>query len=237
GEPLRPADGRRVNAIACTTLNSHPVAVTATHAIGSGSALWVWDLATGRQIGEPLRPADGRRVNAIACTTLNSHPVAVTATHAYGSDAEDALLVWDLTTGRQIGKPLQASGAPARTVVCTTLDNHPIALTSGDGEMCVWDLTTGRQIGDPLYTPDGAPVNALACATFNGGAVAVTGTTASTVHVWDIRARRPTQSFLAPGIEALEISPDGSLVLSLGLDVAVLQRQSGQHADPWWRSR
>jgi hypothetical protein len=87
---------------------------------------------------------------------------------------------------------------------CTVLDGRPIAVTAtssriftnaGDCELHVWDLATGRQIGEPL-AHDGS-VCSLACTVLDGRPIAATGTDHDNVYVWDIRARRPLQNFVA----------------------------------------
>ncbi|MER5348155.1 caspase family protein [Streptomyces mirabilis] len=172
--------GDQVGAVACTTLDGKPVAVTGS----SDSTVCVWDLASGRRIGTPLVGHPGR-VYAVACTALEGRPVAV----AGGMDG--TLVVWDLASGRQIGNPPIGNSRRVGAVTCTTLGGKPVAVTgSGDGTVCVWDLASGRRIGTPLVGHHGS-VYAVACTALEGRPVAVAGGMDGTVYVWDLASGRP----------------------------------------------
>ncbi|MFF3597966.1 caspase family protein [Kitasatospora indigofera] len=170
-------------AVACTTLDGRPVAVTGS----TDETVRVWDLTTGRPVGEPLTGHTGT-VNAVACTTLDGRPVAVTGGY------DKAVRVWDLATGRPVGEPLTGHTSPVTAMACTTLDGRPVAVTGGwDNTVRVWDLTTRRPVGSPLTGHTGT-VNAVACTLLDGRPIAVTGSTDDTVRVWDLTTRRPVGS-------------------------------------------
>ncbi|MEV8639129.1 WD40 repeat domain-containing protein [Streptosporangium sp. NPDC051023] len=90
GERLWPGLERpcgEVDAVAATTLDGRPIAVT-----GGGGPVWVWDLRTGRR----LRPAiEAGEVKALAVTEFDGLPVLATGTRvgAYGEVG-----LWDLRT-------------------------------------------------------------------------------------------------------------------------------------------
>ncbi|MGX1886716.1 hypothetical protein [Streptomyces sp. NPDC055287] len=169
-----------VRALACTTLDGLPVAVTGS----ADRTVRVWDLTTGRQIGHPLT-GHTDTVNALACTELDGRPIAVT-----GSD-DRMVRVWDLTTRQPLGRPLTGHERSVNAVACTTLDGLPVAVTgSDDRTVRVWDLTTGRQIGRPL-TGHTSSVRALECATLKGRPVAVTSSGDQKLRVWDLTTQQP----------------------------------------------
>ncbi|WP_326771167.1 AAA family ATPase (plasmid) [Streptomyces sp. NBC_01591] len=183
GEPLTGHTGG-VRAVACTVVDGRAVAVTGDY----DRTVRVWDLTTGRQIGKPFT-GHTDRVNAVACTVLDGRPVAVTGSgdSIHRTEVNDTTVrVWDLTTGRQIGKPFTGHTDDVNAVACTVLDGRPVAVTgSEDHTVRVWDLATGRQIGEPL-TGHTDRVHAVACTVLDGHPIAVTGDQDCTVRVWDL---------------------------------------------------
>ncbi|MGW2372006.1 caspase family protein [Kitasatospora sp. NPDC001683] len=167
----------KVNAVACTTLDGIPIAVTGS----ADETVRVWDLRTGQVIGNPLT-GHTETVTAVACTTLDGIPAAVTGS------ADETVRVWDLRTGQVIGNPLTGHTETVTAVACTTLDGIPAAVTgSADETVRVWDLRTGQVIGNPL-TGHTSTVTAVACTTLDGIPAAVTaGGDDDTVRVWDLR--------------------------------------------------
>ncbi|WP_406431287.1 caspase family protein [Streptomyces sp. NBC_01589] len=169
-----------LTAVACTTLDGTPVAVTG----GGDDTVRIWDLTTGSLIGQPLT-GHTSTVDAVACTTLDGTPVAVTASY------DNTVRIWDLTTRAPIGQPFTGHTDKVTAVACTTLDGTPVAVTaSRDDTVRIWDLTTGTPIGRALtdYT---FPVYAVACTTLDGTPVAVTGSWDGTVRIWDLTTRAP----------------------------------------------
>ncbi|MFB7083086.1 hypothetical protein ACFCYO_37495, partial [Streptomyces sp. NPDC056308] len=153
-----------VCAVTTGVVDGCPVAVTGR----LDGTVWVWDLATGRQIGEPLTGHTGP-VLAVATAVVNGRPIAVTGS------VDGTVRVWDLTTGRPIGEPLEGHTGPVEAVATGVVDGRPVAVTGGGDETVrVWDLTTGRPIGEPLEGHTG-PVEAVATGVVDGRPVAVTG--------------------------------------------------------------
>ncbi|MFG2785707.1 caspase family protein [Streptomyces prunicolor] len=146
---------------------------------------WTAGWATGKDFSPALRhtlTGLGAPASAVACTVLDGHPVAVIGL----SRGVGGVAVWDLTTGRLIGEPIEV-GAPVSVVACTVLDGRPIAVIGtnpspslrpggvvGGGGMGVRDLTTGAPIGEPLTQLNGS-VSAMACTVLDGRPVAVIG--------------------------------------------------------------
>ncbi|MBQ0850325.1 caspase family protein [Streptomyces sp. BH-SS-21] len=204
-----------VNAVACTVLDGRPVAVTST-GFRRGE-VFVWDLGSGEQIAGPF-PHDGP-VSAVACTVLDSRPIAVTGTGFSSGE----VFVWDLGSGEQIAGPFPHDG-PVSAVACTVLDSRPIAVTAVSGEVFVWDLGSGEQIAGPF--PHDGPVSAVACTVLESRPIAVIGTDTA-VHMWDLRTQRIVQQVVTADLRCLGVCPDGRLVVALGRDIAVLERDEG----------
>ncbi|MGW3984946.1 WD40 repeat domain-containing protein [Streptomyces mirabilis] len=215
-------------ALACAVVHNRPVAVVATNPKFPGDGrVYVWDVATGRQIGEPLTGLDGE-VRALACSVLDGRPVAVVAL-GFGLDSFSQLYVYDLTTGRSIGQRRTGYAGTGQALACTDIDGRPVTVVAtgtpfGDGGVHVRDLATGHPIGN-IVRFDGA-ARAWACSVLDGRPVAL----GSDLHVWDIRTRQPLQHFVVPSLRNVEFSPDGSLVVLMGRDVAVFLRRSDKQA-------
>ena len=89
-----------VAAVACTTLDGRPVAVTG----GVDGTVRIWDLRTRTALGDPLTGHTGG-VAAVACTTLDGRPVAVTG----GRDG--TVRIWDLAPAPPSATPSPATPA------------------------------------------------------------------------------------------------------------------------------
>ncbi|WP_223835735.1 WD40 repeat domain-containing protein [Streptomyces venezuelae] len=152
-----------------------------TSRIPPGEWAPVW--ATGSTFNPALRDTlSGHTgsVYAVACAELGGRPLAVTT----GQDG--TVRVWDLATGRTVGRPLTGHTGSVHAVACTELDGRPLAVTTGqDGTVRVWDLATGRTVGRPLTGHTGS-VHAVACTELDGRPLAVTTGEDGTVRVWDL---------------------------------------------------
>ncbi|MET9730469.1 caspase family protein [Streptomyces sp. NPDC006458] len=170
-----------VLAVACTTVDGRPVAVTGSY----DRTVRIWDLETGQCLVDPL-PSHTSWQCAVACTTVDGIPVAVV-----GGDRE-ATRVWNLTNGRLLGE-LPTSARGMRTLACTTVDGRPVAVI-GDGDgVTVWDLATSRPLGEPWPIPVHSP-GSLACGVVDGRPVAVIGH--DSVRVWNLTGDEPLPDFI-----------------------------------------
>jgi WD40 repeat protein len=91
---------RGLYALALETLEGRTVIVTNSE---NKTAVHLWDLATGEQVGRPLTGHTGA-VWAAAAGLLDGRPVIAT-----GGD-DRTLRVWDAATGRQIGRHVFSAG-------------------------------------------------------------------------------------------------------------------------------
>jgi WD40 repeat protein len=129
-----------VAALACTTVEGRPVAVTGG-GFGDGT-VQIWDLRTRTALGDPL-PGHHGGVAALACTVLEGRPVAITT----GAGFDGTVQIWDLSTRTALGDPLPGHPRGVAALACTTVDGHPVAVTGGsDGTVWIWDLAAGQQI-------------------------------------------------------------------------------------------
>ncbi|MBC3841900.1 hypothetical protein GXW82_21890 [Streptacidiphilus sp. 4-A2] len=233
--------------MATAVVDGRPVAVTG----GGDMAVRVWDLAAGEQVGKPLTGHPGS-VNAVATVTLDGRPVAVTGSYALeccgindgdccGGEVIDeddfcyictncsdpnygTVLVWDLTTGERIDKPLTAHHDDVLAVATAVVDGRPVAVTgSAEGAVLVWDLAAGEPVGEPLTGHTGA-AGAVATGVVDGRPVAVTGGGDGVVRVWDLTARQQMGAPLVfpEPVSALAVARDGRLAVAFGREIAVL---------------
>ncbi|AOR36307.1 hypothetical protein BFF78_39320 [Streptomyces fodineus] len=175
-----------VFAVACTTLQGRPVAVTG----GDDKTLRLWDLAAGTPIGQPLM-GHSSRVEEVACTSLGGSPIAVTV------DMDRTIRVWDLASGSALG---HAPTAPTDlrpstdAMACAIVDGMPIAVTKdAAGTLWRWELASGTPVGRPLAKV--GPAGAVVCTTLGGVPVVVTAASSERpVRVWDLATGAPVGS-------------------------------------------
>lgn len=170
---LRPliGHGGPVRAVATALVDGRPVAVSGSR----DNTVRVWDLATGGQLHDPVTgrtdPVSSMtaEVLSVATAVADGRPVA------FSLHGDDAVLVWDLATGR-------AAGEFVRLVESAVLDGRRVLLTLGaDGTLYVGDLLTGRRVT--------AFPSAAGLATLDGRRVVLTVDDVDvdrTVRVWDL---------------------------------------------------
>ncbi|GLW10247.1 hypothetical protein Misp01_53750 [Microtetraspora sp. NBRC 13810] len=136
----------------------------------------------GMPVGRPFTgTAD---VLTVAAAELAGRPVVL-------SGGKDRMVrVWDLATGRAVGRPLAGHTDWVWSVAAAELDGRPVAVSGGrDGTVRVWDLATGRPVGRPFTS--GAAVLTVAAAELDGRPVVLSGGDDETVRVWDLATGRP----------------------------------------------
>ncbi|MFI1379940.1 PQQ-binding-like beta-propeller repeat protein [Embleya sp. NPDC020886] len=203
-------------AVACTSLDGRPIAVTGS----DDGTVRIWDLTDGHPLGKPLTGHQGS-VRAVACTSLDGRPVAISG----GNDG--TVRIWDLTDGRQLHELRPRRRRPVLAVACSSLDGRPVAVTGGnDGSVRIWDLTDGRQLRPPLTGHQGS-VRAVACTSLDGRPVAVTGGKDGSVRIWDLTDGRQLHELRAhrrsPVLAVACTSLDGRPVAVTGSNDGTVQ--------------
>jgi WD40 repeat protein len=117
-------------------------------------------------------------VTAVAVGTMNGRTIAVS-----GGDT-DILRVWDLATGRPVGKPrFGGVGTAGSGVAVGTLDGKTIAVSSGKYHAQVWDLATGQRLSE-LRSPHPTSVHTVAVGNLDGRTIAVSSGP-DDIRMWD----------------------------------------------------
>ena len=128
-------------------------------------------------------------------------------TLASGS-ADDTVRLWDVATGRQIGKPLTGHLGPVWSVAFSP-DGKTLASGSADDTVRLWDVATGRQIGKPL-TGHLGPVRSVAFSP--DGRTLASGSLDRTVRLWDVATGQLMGRLESDSGDVMSVafSPDGT---------------------------
>jgi WD40 repeat protein len=144
-----------------------------------------------------------------------------------------SLRLWDVTSGRPVGRWLSGHSGWVRSVVTLVVNERPLGVTGGsDGTVRVWDLTTRKPYGPPL-TGNTGPVKSVATMVVDGRPRVVSGSDDGMVRVWDLDSADPVGDPLVfpEPINALAVAPDGELVVASGAEITVLAPlESGQYS-------
>ncbi|MBT2545214.1 hypothetical protein J7E99_32050 [Streptomyces sp. ISL-44] len=165
-----------VTAVGTAIVGGRPVAVSGSR----DNTVRIWDVATGVQLHDPVTghtdPVSSVTAEVLSVATAVADGKAVALT----LHADEAVLVWDLATGREAGEFV-------RVVEDTVLDGRRAVLTLGaEGTLRVWDPLSGRQVN--------AFPSAIDVATLDDGRRAVVTLDRTdvdrTVEVWDLARGR-----------------------------------------------
>jgi WD40 repeat protein len=181
-------------------------------AVSDDGVARLWDVASGRQIGHTLPDRVGP-VDSLALSPDGK-------TLAIGGD--DTVL-WDVTTGQQIGSPL--AGVRVRDGIISLAfspDGKTLAAGSGDGTVRLQDVATGHQVGHTLLAGDLVGVFSLAFSP--DGKTLATGPNDGTIRLWDVATGHQIGTTLTghlASVVSLAFSPDGKTLASGSYDGTV----------------
>ncbi|MEU2619390.1 WD40 repeat domain-containing protein [Streptomyces sp. NPDC007157] len=173
----------------------------------------VWDLRTGHM----LRTLTCHRgtVSGLGVTRIGGTTCLVTC----GWDR--TIRTFDLTTGEALQVMAGHEDTVNSLVVCA-VDGRPHCLTtSHDHTARLWDLAWGTQAG--VFTGHTSTVSAVA---LRDGTVATTGWD-RTLRLWSLSATEQLDMYTFTDIvDAVTFGDDGSLVVGVGWEVAVVEHRS-----------
>ncbi len=175
--------------------------------------------------------ATRHKINAFTCNSAaivvfspNGHTIAVGGAGCNGNNriieaGPVGVLLWDMTTRRQIGF-LRMPDAGWISSVVYSPDGDTLATAENTGPVRLWNVATRRQIGAALTSQTSANVETLAFSP-DGRTVAGGGKGGRT-WLWDVATNRqigtPLTSPTHADIAALAFSPDGRTLATGGLD-------------------
>jgi WD40 repeat protein len=179
----------------------------------------LWDRRTGKRVRQMREPEPS--------PVFDEHPGPFLRAafsrdgHRILTSTDVGVRIWDTGTGRSLAflerTNLDGGGA------AFSPDGTRVVAANYDGRIRIWDWSTGRVVtefsagDDPVYTasftPDGSTV------------VAATDLPAQRTWMWDWSASRVLTTF---DVAATTTSPDGRLLMTLGLSVEIRDWRSGR---------
>jgi WD40 repeat protein len=129
------------------------------------------------------------------------------------ASADRTIRLWDVATGRQMGKPLTGDSGTISSVAFSP-NGKVLASGSYDKTIRLWDVATGRQIGKPL-TGDTDEVNSVAFSP--DGQILASGSDDQTIRLWNAATGAEIGKPLAGATDAVNsvaFSPNGQILAS-----------------------
>ncbi|MFJ9852928.1 WD40 repeat domain-containing protein [Streptomyces sp. NPDC101150] len=156
---------------------------------------------------------------------LGGRPVVVTGGGRFDLARFDedmmggAVRVWDLRTGRKIGKTLTGHELGVCSLAAVPYERGLLVVSSSEeGTLLAWDVATGERLAEI----EGSYNGAMGAALIDGRPIAVTGGHDSFVQAWDILSGEPLGEPLTgiePVVRAIAITrTDGRTVVVGGGD-------------------
>jgi WD40 repeat protein len=172
---------------------------------------------------------------AVAAAIVNGRTIAITGDQVrYGGHGGE-LRFWDLLTGDQIGLPHAAHAGAVQAMVVTTLDDQPVAVTTGnDATVRVWDLASCQPVRT-IATGHTQWVTRLACTTVNGRPAVVTIGMDNTIEVRDlITGEQIGEPLAMRGVQdvAATVLDDRPVIIAVGHEdeAQIWDAETGQRA-------
>jgi hypothetical protein len=172
-------------------------------------AVWLWDVATGQQIGKPMTgPAGGISEVAFSPDGKILAGGGGDGTVRAGGGGDGTVRLWDVATGQQIGNPLTSPAARIYSPVFSP-DGKILATGSSDDTVRLWDVATRQQIGNPLS----GPTDSVSSVAFSpDGKTLAGGSLDHTVRLWDVATGQQIGNPLTGHtrlVSSVAFSPDG----------------------------
>lgn len=188
-----------------------------TLAIAGGKGrVELWDVATGKRRRELTDPAAVRFGDpALAVVRFSPDGRVIAA----GGQEANHVAVWDVASGRMIGRPIVTSppGGGAQAISFSP-DSKRIAVPGATGTVGLWEVATGRRVGEPLVIGSADVEEAIFA---DGGRTLIVSDDSGSVSTIDLGTRRRKGAPLSVGDQvagALDLSPDGRLLAVASYD-------------------
>ena len=195
-EPLsQPTTDGSLDEVTAMTFSPDCTKLATVSLDGTGSAVRLWDVATGQSLDPPMKHDD--RVWAVAFS-----PDGMKLATA---NRDKTARLWDVQTGQPLGPPMTHDDEPL--AVAFNPDGTKLATERRDNIAQLWDAATGQPLGPPMkhsrivpvvFSPDGTKL--------------ATGSGHKTVQLWNVQTGQP----LGPPMKhdypvtAMTFSPDSA---------------------------
>jgi WD40 repeat protein len=203
-----------VTSLAVGQLHGRPIVISGSN----DQTVRVWDLSTGKSIGTPLIGHTGW-VLSVTAGQLDGRPVAIS-----GSD-DGTVRVWDLAAGVLVDGPLTGHTSYVNSVAVAEFYGRSVVISgSPDKTVRIWDLDSGALVNDPLtgrssdvqsagdpFVGHSSSVNSVAIGELDGRPVVVSGSSDTTVRVWDLATGAPVGEPYAGHVGAVRSVAIGEL--------------------------
>jgi WD40 repeat protein/class 3 adenylate cyclase len=186
--------------------------------VGEDGALRLWDAVDGDELATARL---GRRASSVEWTPDGASIVALA--ELAGEQGPDvgpvgsSIVVVDSVRLREIREFGQGPGAFFRAGLELSADGSLVAVAFGDRTARVFDVATGRLVAE---LPHAGPVSDVGFSP-NGQFLVTASSDAPTI--WDLDSQRPLVELFGhrAGVFSVEFSPDGSSILSAGVDQTI----------------
>ena len=168
--------------------------------------VWLWNVATGHQIGVPL----------------HADPTGGTVLVAFGPDGkllatgtqDGTVRLWNLATGSQISPAIAGQGIGISAVAFSS-SGKVLAAANINGTLRLWNVATHQQLGTSTNI-NGGQINSIAFSP--NGRVLATGGLVGSVRLWDVATGSqigPTLSAGPADVDSVAFSPDGKYLAAV----------------------
>jgi len=180
-------------------------------AVGIGdAAVRIMNVATERLVGPTMGALSINDYFPVAAFSPDGKILAVTG--------RNSVSFWDVTTGHEIGKPLDAAAngvafSPNGQILATiTPDEAGISASA----VALWDVASHQELGGPVT------VDATTLLGFTPDSTMVITADGSTVNFWDVAIARPIGALIGGALGAVTFSPNGQILAASTLHGAGL---------------
>ncbi|KAJ6583549.1 WD40-repeat-containing domain protein [Mycena vulgaris] len=166
----------------------------------SGQTLYIWDVATGKQ----LKTLGGHNGN------VNSAAFSPDGLHVISGSDDHTVRIWDVAIGNQLKKLVGHNGWVHS--VAFSQDGVHVISGSADKTVRIWDVSSGKQLQQLVR--HNSWVHSVAFS--QNGVRAISGSADKTVRIWDVSSGKQLQQLVGHNdwVRSVAFSQDGLHAIS-----------------------